>query len=801
MKNRTIRKGLRRAAALVLAVLSLVPAELLVPARAALSTTQTKLVVWDWIDDMQTIGKNGGADYDPANESKNIPVNQVKYSRIMFYQNTGGDRYFFNATDRGGSDSAWYSTYDEDKIYVNSSARVGNSSHKEWNSDMIAAEGGGSFLTKSGENTPYLQYGGTKEGFHTWRLWASTSGDNWSNHAVMLVDDYEDLDVRRTNGFSSNAASHYGAHNDPIRADCWIIGKTFVGAAAANTRYSFDNSVIWHWDNDVGGYNETMDFDRDDTKFKAFNAGTKIGVEEFKIFLGKEYKVSTLAENFEVYKDQTQTLGKPVFYVPKDRTITVRKHATLVIDGVLLLDGRIAVEEGGLLKLKDGAKVFPLTKYDVECGKIDSSGDIVIGTGAVLCGGANNGIRIGGGGVVNFGVLCGEYIELKKNDLVDNRVEAASQGWIIAGKSLTGAARSRFVKAAILNEDTAKLTVDRSKDFATLSSTTSIFSKQLYSVYGDGAANVDTSGVGKTTIGSASNPTLTVYVSDKPGEKGTALFKNEMLDEVTLRVSGAEAVYTVRDKVYDTISNKLISAEIGRGTDVQTLFKDMWVGELKNAYVQLEPASAAGTCLAIKDGSTANGANVQLGARDPNQTDEAQWWRLVEDGKSGLNRTYILQSFKDASKSLDLPGNNSAPNGANVQILTTAGDTGSDRRWLLVTDAMNRSYYRLRNAANTGVSLEADGTAAGVNVRVASNVESGQTVERQRWRFVNLFDEESYAASLKEAAAMELIPQNATGLRLQVSGMGNGVSTRVNTADSNNLAQRWELQQAGSDLL
>ncbi|MBQ9719907.1 MAG: RICIN domain-containing protein, partial [Oscillospiraceae bacterium] len=576
-----------------------------------------------------------------------------------------------------------------------------------------------------------------------------------------------------------------------------IIAKEFVGAAAANHKFSFNYFTIWHWDNDAGGYNEAMDFDVGDRKFKTINAGRDLGVEQFHIFLGKEYKVSTLAENFEVYKDQTQTLGKPVFYVPKDRTITVDKHATLVIDGVLLLDGTIKIEEGGLLKLKDGAKVFPLTKYDNECGQIDSSGDIVIGTGAVLCGGPNNGIRIGGGGVVNFGVLCGEYIQLEKNDLVDNRVEEANQGWVIAGKSLTGAARSRFVKAAILNEDTAKLTVDRSKDFATLSSTPSFFSKQLYSVYGDGAANVDTSGVGKTTIGSASNPTLSVYTSDKPGEKGTALFENEMLDEITLRVSGTKAIYTVRGEE-KTAENKLITATIGRGTDKQTLFRDMWVGKLNGAYVQLEPASARGTCLAAS--GTGEGANVQLGSRDMNQTVKGQWWKLTEAGKEGLDQTYYLESFEAPGKSLDLPGNNTATNGTNVTIWTTAGDTGTDRRWIMTQDAFSRNHYFFRNVANTGVSLEADGTAAGANVRVATNEQlTGANVNRQRWTFVNLFDEESYGSSLTEAAAMEIIPQNATTLRLDLGGAGIGASARVSTADSNRKLQRWELRQAGAD--
>ena len=302
MKNGKAKRFAHRAMSMLLAVLMVMPAGILAARAAGPSTTQTKLVVWDWIDDMQSIGQ--GADYNPANENKNIPVGETKYSRIMFYQNVGGDRYFFNAAPRGGTSDGYFSNYEEDKIYVDVNARVGNSVHKEWNSDMIAAEFGGSFLSTSGLRTPYIQWREVKEGYQSWRLWAANTNDTWSEYAVMQVDDYEDLDVRRTDGFDINAVSYYGEKNTPIRADGWIIAKEFVGAAAANHKFSFNYFTIWHWDNDAGGYNEAMDFDVGDRKFKTFNAGRNDGVEQFHIFLGKEYKVSTLAEDFKVAADQ-----------------------------------------------------------------------------------------------------------------------------------------------------------------------------------------------------------------------------------------------------------------------------------------------------------------------------------------------------------------------------------------------------------------------------------------------------------------------------------------------------------------
>lgn len=124
-------------------------------------TTTTNLVIWDWIDDMQSIG----TDADVANP-------EAKYSRIMFYQSVGGDRYYFNAAPDGGNDPGYYSSYAEDKIYLDSASRIGNSVHKEWNDDLKNFD---HFVTMGGQRTPYIQYAGTKEGYHTWRFWVANN--------------------------------------------------------------------------------------------------------------------------------------------------------------------------------------------------------------------------------------------------------------------------------------------------------------------------------------------------------------------------------------------------------------------------------------------------------------------------------------------------------------------------------------------------------------------------------------------------------------------------------------------------
>ena len=799
MKKTILSSLTRRAAAFVLALATLVPSELMsMPARAAeIKSTETKIVVWDWIDDMQSIGK--GADYDPANESKAIPVGQTKYSRIMFYQNVGGDRYYFNADPNGGpggKGTGYYTSYEASKVYLDANSRVGSSSNNEWSADMVAAENGGSFITLGGVRTPYIQYVEVKKGYHAWRLWSANKDDTWSKYALLLEDDYEHLNVRLTDGFALWSQTHYGADDKSYRADPWIIDHHCVVAPAANYETTHDDYAIWHWDNDSGQWNEALDFDVGNRRFKEWAVGNAAGIETFKIFLGKEYKVGTLAENYTVPSDQVQTLGKPLYYIPKGKTITVEKDATLVIDGALLNDGMIVVKEGGLLKLKDGAKILPMTRQDSSCGKIDSSGSIIVGTDALLCGGANNGVRISKGGVVNFGIICGESILFERNDLIDNRVDDNSdnpgEGWIIAGRSPTSAARARLIKEAIANEGvTAKM--DRSKDFGKVTNgTKSNFTTQAGSVYGDGAEHVDTTGVGETGYGSVANPTISVYIGDKPGDSGTALFENELLDDVSLRVDGTKATYTVREETH-TVENKLLSAVVSRGTEKLTLFRDMWIGKLDGAYVQLEPASAAGKCLALYNNGTGNGTNVVLYDRSTTQTNKGQWWKLVADGKSGLNTAYVLESVSAGGKVLDLPGDGAASSGNNIQLY--AKDSGTDQRWILIPDAYDPAYYYIRNTANTGVSLNAENTGNNANVGVASN----STNNNERWKFVNLFDEDSYSASVEGGIAIELIPQNAAALRLDLNGTNDGAGAVVTTADGNSVRQRWELQQAGTE--
>ena len=134
MKNRKLKNLARRVTALLLAAATVLPVGLLTrPAQAAvMNTTNTKIVVWQWIDDMQSIAS--GADYDPANDLRNIPVRDTKYTRILFYTNEDGSDYYFNASPDGGTDPGYFSNYKENEIYLDEQSRIWDSSNNEWNS-------------------------------------------------------------------------------------------------------------------------------------------------------------------------------------------------------------------------------------------------------------------------------------------------------------------------------------------------------------------------------------------------------------------------------------------------------------------------------------------------------------------------------------------------------------------------------------------------------------------------------------------------------------------------------------------
>lgn len=771
MNRKKLRSLTRRAAALLFAALSLLSDGLLTaPARAAEGgevapqSTTTKFVMWDWNTNMQAMGTTVDANSsDTANH----------YQRIMFYHDGDGSRWYFNTAPRSGSDGGYYSTFKEDHINLWSNARIENSANREWNQDLID---GDHFITKSGVNAAYIAYGEYKNNqYHAWRIFGANTDDSRSEYALMQVDDYENLDYRRTS--SGGTASAYGSENKGIRVDPWII----EGSGGVSQRF-------WHYDNDAGT-NEDLYFENNGKFLKSSNTSR----DYFKTYLGREIAVPTLAVDFAVKADQISTVGRPVFYIPKGRKLTVESEGVLSINGLLLNDGEIVVEDGGLLILKEGARVMPFTKYGTSGrqGAVTSYGTIVVQTNSVLCGGGETGLLIGGGNLTNFGLVCSECMKLDARGVADNRENA----YIIGGRSPSRAMRIQMFQDAWAGRATdVESIVNSLTKVGDYDSKTTMKQGAVYGVT-DGD-HVKTYGGTAITVGSADNPLIKVYTKDKPTDTDALLFSANM-DDIDMRADGDAVVYTVKGKEY-RIENKLVSANIGRGGEgEEKMFANLWAGSVEGGWIAWEPACAPGLWLDAETGKGNVGDNVYIYQSHGGSN---QLWKVEASGKTAAGVTaYRLNTgaYKGTpGRGLDLP-NKEAPSGANVSL--GANDDGADQLWTLVPTG-DKGYYYIRNGLNSGVSLDVEnaGKADRTNVRVWIN----NTGDAQKWRAANLLTVEVYNAAADAAAALEFAPLNAPKTRLDLTGGSANDGTNVQIYEANQTtSQRWTLQMAGIDTL
>ena len=770
MTKKSVYSIPRRAVPFLMAVVMAVPLALFSPTALAgevtPNKTTTKFVMWDWDTDLQKLGQTVDANSsDTANH----------YQRILFYQNTSEGRYYFNVD---GTTSSGYSRFDEDKIYYPSSARIENSANKEWNQDLIDFD---HFVTMTGVNTPYITWAEqAHDGWHAWRIYSAAANDSRSDYALCQVDNYENLDLRMT--YDNGTTIRYGAKNNTYRCDPWII-------------QGHDNDQrFYHWDNDTGGYDEDLYFVHNGKYLKSSNYQK----DYFKTYLGREVAVPTLAADFSIFDDQITTLGRPIFYLPRGRTITVKSGGVLSVNGAILNDGQIVVEDGGLLILKSGARIVPFTKYGTATaaleGFVTSRGTVVVERNAILCGGGETGIWISGGNLTNFGLVCGECLTLRARGTVDNR----AGGYIIGGRSPSRAMRIQMFRDAWNGVETAVEDVVSSLtkvgDFDSL---TTIAEGAIYG--NTDAAYVKSYGEKATMVGSADNPLIKVYTKDKPSDAYQELFGANM-DNIDLRVDDDSVTYTVAGKGSYTIKNKLVSATLGRsGNGAELLFTDLWAGAIEGGWIQWEPQCAPGMRLDCSDSKEPNNANIHLWTAHGGNN---QLWQLVKAGKTGSGATtyYFNTGAYSGSpaRGLDLPGINSAQSGNNVALYNNDG--GNDQMWTLISTG-DKGYYYIRNAQNSGLSLDVlnGGKSNGTNVQVWLN-NTGSTA--QKWRAANLLTAEVYGAATEAAAALEFSPLSADKTRLDLAGgsSANGTNVQIYTA-AQNANQRWTLQLVGTDSL
>ena len=124
-------------------------------------------------------------------------------------------------------------------------------------------------------------------------------------------------------------------------------------------------------------------------------------------------------------------MGRPISFISEDVTLRVASGGVLTVSGALVNDGKIVVEPGGLLVVREMSSIFPYHMDRSNCGGISSAGMIVVEKNGRIIGGGTNGIYLTGGVVYNYGVIASENFTAAKKQLINNQ----SGAWAIAGRS------------------------------------------------------------------------------------------------------------------------------------------------------------------------------------------------------------------------------------------------------------------------------------------------------------------------------------------------------------------------------
>ena len=190
--------------------------------------------------------------------------------------------------------------------------------------------------------------------------------------------------------------------------------------------------ALGHW----GGNFETRGNFNGNHVLDTFNgsrsnlAGADQNEFSFRCFHAIPVIMSCLSTDFTVESGQVTNLDGPIA-ITNGAVITVKDGGTLTIDGWVMNNGTIKVEEGGTLYVQDGACLNKLNdEVDHQSGGIISNGLIIVGEGSKLIGGGVNGIQLlNGSHVVNYGCLASENFTIKQDHTVENR----DRGFVLTG--------------------------------------------------------------------------------------------------------------------------------------------------------------------------------------------------------------------------------------------------------------------------------------------------------------------------------------------------------------------------------
>ena len=733
--KKTIKNFAKRGIALLFALLLLAQWDALAPAARAAddkkaeekgtevepTSGSTKFVTWDFVNP-QNVG--GNADFTNPN---------AKYQRAFIYARWKDDkRPYIDVTGAALGDGI--SRYSDGYDNCSSFCTNARNCSSEWNTDFRDYD---YFVTKDGLHTPYIKWWENHHG-HAFQLWpAGYATDNRSNYVITTVDDYEKLDVRNTNGNTTSPSSWWGAENKGFNCYGWIM----------------ENGRIWMYDNDKGGYNDDLKL-KDENGWTAYCSDNS-RADYWYYYFGHEYFVPTLTNDFTIGVDQIKTF-RDSYYIPKGKTITVQSGAVLSIDGILLNDGKIVIEDGGMLVLNEKAVIMPFTKYDGACGTVISRGNIVVRSNAMLAGGGSTGLKFESGTVINYGTILSENLTISQDYVIENH----SAGAVYGGKMLARDKRILVLrdylagtKSGISSPSTGTYlsgttttykpygvydykTFQKSSRFTIyntekkLSSTvasanaaqggtlaaaaivaarvpllsaTAVAAGQLPTLaaaaVAAGQASSEPSFTGQTTVAEA-DPTLTIYTRASADDAHVALC-SAPVSELGCRFEGNQAIFTANGWEYP-VSGALVSATVTRGADTEVLFRDLAVGVSGDALTESAFAAAAQAASAVTLGSgkrylCADGDGVRMAS-------DAAAWRVeqVSTGRVDNVLTPCVRLVAPTGKVL-------AAADGGVALRAAAKNASKSQLWYM---RKSEDGYFIVSAAEPTLALVAGGRGA-----------------------------------------------------------------------------------------
>ena len=153
-----------------------------------------------------------------------------------------------------------------------------------------------------------------------------------------------------------------------------------------------------------------------------------------KPYAATEIKISSIQNDYTVGDGEVTHLDASGCYLSPGKTLTVAKGGVLSIGGTVLNDGKIVVEKGGILLLKQGATIMPFSPSDANRGGIIcSGGTIIVKKDAKIIGGGATGFYVSGGLVDNFGLIASENVSLENSRVLENHKGA----FLFLGRTLS----------------------------------------------------------------------------------------------------------------------------------------------------------------------------------------------------------------------------------------------------------------------------------------------------------------------------------------------------------------------------